>query len=97
MRHTSPALSPTGGSRLGNSGGGASSVIEPPPRANESGNQKPILLRGILCFSLISDAVSAVISGDVNWKSVAWGAGVGAITGSTGVVGKVSRFIASLF
>lgn len=46
----------------------------------------------------VSGAVgSAVISDDVNWKSVAWGAGVGAITGSTGVVGKVSRFIASLF
>lgn len=40
---------------------------------------------------------SAVIGGEWNWGSVAWGAGVGAITGSTGVVGKVSKWIVSLF
>ena len=36
---------------------------------------------------------SAIIGGEWNWGSVAWGAGVGAITGSTGVVGKVSKWI----
>lgn len=40
---------------------------------------------------------SAVVGGKLNWGSVAWGAGVGAITGSTGVVGKVSKWIVSLF
>lgn len=40
---------------------------------------------------------SVVVGGELNWGSVAWGAGVGAITGSTGVVGKVSKWIVSLF
>lgn len=40
---------------------------------------------------------SAVIGGEWNWGLVAWGAGVGAITGSTGVVGKVSKWVVSLF
>ena len=39
---------------------------------------------------------SAVVGGHWNWGSVAWGAGVGAITGSTGVVGKVAKWIVSL-
>ena len=33
----------------------------------------------------------------VNWGSVAWGAAVGAVTGSTGVVGKVAKFLTTLF
>ncbi len=36
---------------------------------------------------------STVVSGEWNWGSVAWGAGVGAITGSTSVVGRVSKWV----
>lgn len=36
-------------------------------------------------------------TGSVNWGSVAIGAGTGAILGSTGVVGKVGKWISSLF
>ena len=39
---------------------------------------------------------SAVVGGHWNWGSVAWCDGVGAITGSTGVVGKVAKWIVSL-
>jgi len=42
-------------------------------------------------------AGSAVVGGHVNWGSVAWGAAVGAVTGSTGVVGKVAKYLTKLF
>lgn len=72
----------------------------------EEGHTKALGVVGTIAVQDIVGAViggvsgaagSAMISGEVNWKSVAWGAGVGAITGSTGVVGKVSKFIAGLF
>lgn len=36
---------------------------------------------------------SYVVSGSVNWGSVGWGAATGAIIGSTGVVGKLGKWI----
>ena len=40
---------------------------------------------------------SYAISGTINWSGVAWSAASGAICGSTGVVGKVGRWICKLF
>ncbi|MDR2622543.1 MAG: hypothetical protein LBC48_08205 [Dysgonamonadaceae bacterium] len=40
---------------------------------------------------------SYIVSGSVNWGSVGWGAGVGAVLGSTGAVGKLGGWISGLF
>lgn len=51
---------------------------------------------GAVIGGVSGGAASVVVGGGFNWGSVAWGAGVGAITGSTGVVGKTSKWILSV-
>ena len=36
-------------------------------------------------------------NGSISWSAVGTGAVIGAVTGSTGIVGKVGKWIASLF
>lgn len=54
-------------------------------------------IAGAVIGACSSGIGSYVTSGSVNWKGVAWGAASGAVTGSTGVVGKVGKWISKLF
>ena len=38
-------------------------------------------------------AGAKVTGGNITWKSVAWSAASGAVTGSTGIVGKVGKWL----
>lgn len=50
-------------------------------------------IAGAVIGACTSGLGSYVTSGSVNWKSVAWSAASGAVTGSTGIVGKVGKWI----
>lgn len=53
-------------------------------------------IAGAVIGACSSGIGSYVVSGSVNWKGVAWGAASGAVTGSTGIVGKVGKWISKL-
>lgn len=54
-------------------------------------------IAGAVIGACSSGIGSYVTSDSVNWKSVAWCAASGAVIGSTGVVGKVGKWISKLF
>jgi len=54
-------------------------------------------IAGAVIGGVISGVNSYINTGEVSWGGVAVGAGAGAITGSTGVVGKVGKWISNLF
>lgn len=50
-------------------------------------------IAGAVIGACSSGMGSYVTTGGVNWKSVAWGTASGAVTGSTGIVAKVGKWI----
>ena len=54
-------------------------------------------IAGSIIGACVSSVGSYVTAGDFNWKSVAWSAASSAIVGSTGIVGKVGKWISKLF
>lgn len=54
-------------------------------------------IAGAIIDACVSGVGSYVTASDFNWKSVAWGAASSAIVGSTGIVGKVGKWISKLF
>jgi hypothetical protein len=54
-------------------------------------------IAGAVVGGVVAGVNSYILNGEVNWGAVGLGAGAGAITGSTGVVGKVGKWISSLF
>jgi hypothetical protein len=72
------------------------------PDAFENGNAKlpPVVgadVAGAVIGGVIAGVNSYINTGEVSWGGVAIGAGAGAVTGSTGVVGKVGKWISKLF
>ena len=51
--------------------------------------------------ALVSGAIAAsgqyTLTGEVNWEVVGWSATGGAVSSSTGVVGKIGKWIGGLF
>lgn len=68
---------------------------------SEDSRAIPVFVGADIAGAVICAASSCVgsyaISGTINWSGVAWSAASGAICGSTGVVGKVGRWISKLF
>ena len=54
-------------------------------------------IAGAIIGAVSSGVGSCTTGGSVNWKSVAWGACAGAVMGSTGIVGKVGKWLSGLF
>lgn len=54
-------------------------------------------IAGAIIGACVGGVGSYVTAGDFNWKSVAWSAASSAIVGSTGIVGKVGKWISKLF
>lgn len=50
-------------------------------------------IAGAVVGACLGAVGSKVVSGSVSWKGVAWSATSGAITGSTGIVGKIGKWI----
>ena len=63
----------------------------------EDGRALPVFVGADIAGAVIGACSSGLgsyfMSGKVDWRSVGWSAASGAITGSTGVVGKIGRWL----